>query len=112
MKENIAVLMDKIAEDYNRGDHLVLPQTLKNFRDVLFCYESPNYLKIFTRTGAKQDLSEQKAWGFVVKNHSSFKRGDILRAKGWKSPYFDMARGNVIDKDFSWVKWTGPAYMK
>tara|TARA_R110000824_G_scaffold5551_5_gene25625 strand:+ start:1518 stop:1856 length:339 start_codon:yes stop_codon:yes gene_type:complete len=112
LKENIAVLMDKIAEDYNRGDHLVLPQTLKNFRDTLFCEESPSYLKIFTRTGGKQDLSEQRAWGFVVKKHSDFKRGDILKAKGWKKPYVDKARGNVLDKDFSWVKWNGPAYMK
>ena len=110
MKENIDILMDKIAEDYNRGDHPVLPQNLSNFRDTLSYYEALNYIKICL--GAKQDLSDRKAWGFIVKNHSNFKRGDILRANGWKNPSFDRARGNIIDKDFSWVKWNGPVYMK
>ena len=111
LKENIDILLDKIEEDYNRRDHPMLPQNLSNFRDILFYQESSKYFKICLGDN-KYDLVDQKAWGFVIKNHSSFKRGDIMRAEGWNKPSFDMARGNVIDKDFSWVRWTGPAYMK
>ena len=63
-----------------------------------------NYIKI---------LHGGAVWGFVVNsdNDKMFKRGDILKAAGWASPARNRARGNVIERNFSWVQWTGPAYI-
>lgn len=52
-------------------------------------------------------------WGFIVKSDKDkkFKKGDILKAASWKAPARNVARGNIMDEDFSWVRWTGPAYL-
>jgi len=51
-------------------------------------------------------------WGFIVKGKDAkFQPGDILKAASWATPARNKARGNVLNGDFSWVKWTGPAYL-
>jgi hypothetical protein len=51
-------------------------------------------------------------WGFVVKeDDTQFKAGDILKAASWATPARNKARGNVLTQNFSWVQWTGPAYL-
>lgn len=51
-------------------------------------------------------------WGFVMKeDDKAFKAGDILKAASWATPARNKARGNVLAQNFSWVQWTGPAYL-
>lgn len=51
-------------------------------------------------------------WGFVMKeDDKQFKAGDILKAASWATPARNKARGNVLEQNFSWVQWTGPAYL-
>lgn len=65
------------------------------------------YIKITERNGGS-------AWGFVVNTDTDarFKRGDILKSAGFSTPARNKARGNIIDENFSWVRWTGPEYLK
>lgn len=58
-------------------------------------------------------VQKGSVWGFIVNSDSDkmFKRGDILKPASWASPARNRARGNVIEKNFSWVQWTGPAYI-
>jgi hypothetical protein len=51
-------------------------------------------------------------WGFVVNtdNDKKFRKGDILKAAGWKAPARNKPRGNVIDGGYS-IHWTGPHYL-
>ncbi len=58
------------------------------------------YIKIITGSSV---------WGFVVNRHDDkkFRFGDILKAAGWKAPARNFARGNVVDRDFKGVRWTG-----
>ena len=63
------------------------------------------YIKITQRNGGS-------VWGFVVlDDDKKFKAGDILKAAGWATPARNKARGNVLAQNFSWVQWTGPAYL-
>ena len=54
-------------------------------------------------------ITGNSVWGFVVRTHNDkkFRYGDILKAAGWNAPARNFARGNVIDKEFRCVRWTG-----
>ncbi len=54
-------------------------------------------------------ITGNSVWGFVVRTHDDkkFRYGDILKAAGWNAPARNFARGNVIDKEFRCVRWTG-----
>lgn len=58
-------------------------------------------------------VRDRSVWGFVVAvdNDKKFRKGDILKAAGWAAPERNKPRGNILDGDFSWVRWTGPAYL-
>ena len=38
---------------------------------------------------------------------SKFKAGDILKAASWKAPATNFVRGNLFEKTFDRVRWTG-----
>lgn len=58
-------------------------------------------------------ITGNSVWGFVVNTNSDklFQYGDILKAASWKTPARNKARGNVLNGDFSWVRWTGTEYL-
>lgn len=72
--------------------------------------------KLSATVGAKyiRIVSGGSAWGFVVNvdDDKKFARGDILKCAGWSTPARNRARGNVLTGDLSWVRWTGPEYLR
>lgn len=45
---------------------------------------------------------------FIVRHDTGkFKAGDILKAASWKTPATNFVRGNIFDKTFDRVRWTG-----
>jgi len=45
---------------------------------------------------------------FIVRNDTGkFKAGDILKAASWKTPATNFVRGNLFEKTFDRVRWTG-----
>jgi|TARA_Y100000296_G_scaffold66973_1_gene79360 hypothetical protein len=54
-------------------------------------------------------ITGSSVWGFVVRVHNDkkFRFGDILKAAGWAAPARNFARGNVVDRDFRSIHWTG-----
>ena len=78
-------IKDDMIADYNREIHY---------------YAGSKYIKVVTGSSV---------WGFVVKVHNDkkFRFGDILKAAGGKTPARNFARGNVIDREFRGVSWTG-----
>jgi len=109
--KNIEKLFELINRDYANfmynsgidGSKEVADRMIKEFAESLRVEEGRKYIKV---------IKDNSVWGFIVKkDDDKFKAGDILKAAGWRTPARNRARGNVIEADFSWVRWTGPAYI-
>jgi len=48
-----------------------------------------------------------KAFVVACDNDKKFEYGDILKPAGWKAPARNFRRGNVLDRSFNAVRWTG-----
>ena len=110
MDNAINELFKVIGEDYRqrsiRSEHHD-PERVDEFIDSLYVEEGRKYLKIIKKLG-----NQELVWGFIVKeDDKKFKAGDILKAASWAAPARNKARGNILDGDFSWVRWTGPEYL-
>ena len=116
MENQIQNLIEAIKSDYLSwgSKWLVKDQAQSDFKkqqNQKFCdglgYKvGKKYIKITEQGGGS-------VWGFVVNvdNDPKFKKGDILKAASWAAPARNQARGNVIEGNFNWVQWTGPAYL-
>ena len=103
-------LFKHIGEDYRqrsiRSDYHD-PERVNEFIDSLYVEEGRKYLKVIKKLG-----NQEMVWGFVMKeDDKKFRAGDILKAASWSAPARNKARGNILDNDFSWVRWTGPEYL-
>ena len=114
MEKQIQKLIDVIKADYaNWGtatDDSIKQKMIDSFNSGLGFKAGKKYIKIMMGNGGTPMAS---VWGFVVNvdDDPKFKKGDILKAAGWATPARNQARGNVIEGNFDWVQWTGPAYL-
>lgn len=102
--QNLDKLMEAIRADYRNPPNRWPQRMLDEFDSGLTYQVGKKYIKIIQRNSV---------WGFIVNVHddSQFRYGDILKAESWAKPARNAARGNVPAQDFSWVRWTGPAYL-
>ena len=57
-------------------------------------------------------VRENGVFCFIVREDSGkFKKGDILKAAGYRAPARNSARGNVLEGNYA-IQWTGPLYLK
>ena len=57
-------------------------------------------------------VRENGVFCFIVREDSGkFKKGDILKAAGYRAPAKNSARGNVLTGNYN-IQWTGPLYLK
>lgn len=114
MKPKIEFLLEVIKSDYSEfmsrsrstieGSEKIAKQMIEEFNEGLTVKEGNKYIKI---------IEGRRVWGFIVNvdNDKKFRRGDILKPAGWATPARNKPRGNICDGDYSWVRWTGPAYL-
>jgi hypothetical protein len=109
-------LFDAIGKDYaqwrSRGEY-GSENDYGEMVDNLHIEEGRKYLKVVKKFG-----DQEMVWGFIVKEDEpkkegkwDFKAGDILKAATWSAPARNKPRGNILQGDFSWVRWTGPEYL-
>ncbi len=114
MENQIQNLIDVIKADYACWgiwtDDGIKERMIDSFNSGLGFKVGKKYIKILVGNGGYPMSS---VWGFVVNvdNDPKFKKGDILYPAGWAGPARNQARGNVIEGNFNWVQWTGPAYL-
>ena len=108
MNEALDNLVDAMVEDYARWRKSGQDRNdVDRFHAGIDFEEGRKYIKVVKKLG-----NQMMVWGFVVKeDDKKFRAGDILKAAGWAAPARNKPRGNVLDGDFSWVRWTGPEYL-
>ena len=109
MQDAIKKLLIDIYSDYerwiNRGPNAESENCKakkQRFKTGLSFSEGPKYIRI---------INDGSVWAFIVKNDDGkFRRGDILKAAGWKTPARNQARGNILDGYAP--RWLGPATLR
>ena len=108
----IEVLKDVIADDYVGWTNALDFQADKSvevkrdeFKGKLSIAKGKKYWKV---------IADHSCWGFIVATDGDklFKKGDILFSAGWSKPARNAPRGNILDGNFTGVRWTGPAYLR
>lgn len=107
MKEQINKLIEVIKADYAKfmnKDTEVQKQMREDFNNSIKVLYGSKYIKI---------VKDGSVWGFIVNTDSDkkFRKGDILKPAGYKTPARNAARGNILDGGYS-ISWTGPFYLK
>jgi len=108
----IEVLKDVIADDYvgwtnnlEMNKHINDDSKRDEFKGRLSVSKGKKYWKV---------IADHSCWGFIVATDGDklFKKGDILFSAGWSKPARNAPRGNILDGNFTGVRWTGPAYLR
>jgi hypothetical protein len=103
MRRRLSILTDKIVEDYIKDfEEGVISEMIINIKSKISYQCSRKYIKV---------MGKHSVWGFIVNVHDDpkFKYGDILKAKSWRGPERNFARGNIFDDDgFTNVLWQCP----
>ena len=110
LKDGITNMMLGAKDDYIRmstsgGKELTgySKEQVDNWDNKTKISEGKKYIKIVQDTGV---------FAFVMKEDSGkFKKGDILKAAGYRAPARNSARGNVLEGNYA-IQWTGPLYLK
>ena len=110
MENALNKLHKAIVNDYARRCERAeygKPEQVVEFAENLSFEYGRKYIKVVKKLG-----QQSMVWGFVQKeDDKKFRAGDILKAASWSAPARNKARGNILDDDFSWVRWTGPEYL-
>ena len=110
MENALNKLHKAIVNDFARRDAMSEysnSERVVEFAENLSFEYGRKYIKVVKKLG-----QQSMVWGFIVNGEDRvFRKGDILKAAGWSAPARNKARGNILDGDFSWVRWTGPEYL-
>jgi len=102
---SINFLLDNITNKFERfarkSGFGAVEEKVQKFADELNVEHGRKYIKI---------LSGNRVWGFINLGNHDFEYGDILKAKNFKTPSLNQARGNIFE-DVYHIDWTGPLYI-
>ena len=113
LEAGIEAIKEASIEDYNlrtednSNEYNIRDNMRKEFAEGLAHSVGQKYIKVITRSDTQPSVHS-----FVVAtdSDSKFRKGDVLKPAGWKTPARNKARGNIFDGDFP-MQWTGPLYL-
>ena len=110
MKEGMEMMLEHMRADYcgwSRSgfrdiSEEILSDSEKRYCDGLHYTVGQKYIKVISESGSVS--------GFIVntENHKKFALADILKPAGWRGPAKNFARGNILERNFSRLRWPGP----
>ena len=78
-------------------------EQVDNWDNMIRTEDGQKYIRVVRENGV---------FCFIVREDSGkFKKGDILKAAGYRAPARNSARGNVLEGNYA-IQWTGPLYLK
>ena len=97
---------DSTSYDGSKTKTEIRTKMEEQFKNGWTIEEGKKYISIYKTLGNQKSI-----WGGVVKEDGGkFKKGDILKAAGYKKFAMNAARGNVLEGNFG-VVWTGANYL-
>lgn len=107
--DGLVAMIGIIQEDYAklRGPFIsdeTSTKMIKKFNEEIHFDKGSKFIRIWTGTSCHSFLA---MYDFTTSDGKSFRKGDILKCASWKAPALNFPRGNVLDGDFSRVRWTG-----
>ena len=110
LKDGITNMMLGAKNDYIRmstsgGKELTgySKEQVDNWENSFRLHTGKKYIRV---------VKENGVFCFIVREDSGkFKKGDILKAAGYRAPARNSARGNVLTGNYA-IQWTGPLYLK
>ena len=111
LDEGIKNLMAGAKKDYERWSTRNGQEELKGYsKEQVDNWE--NSFRLHTGKKYIRVVKENGVFCFIVREDSGkFKKGDILKAAGYRAPALNSARGNVLTGNYA-IQWTGPLYLK
>ena len=106
-------MLDHMREDYKNWSELssrydgVSESRLTIRDDMVKEYNSSLTYRMGKKYVKVTDGRSVKAFVVACDNDKKFEYGDILKPAGWKAPARNFRRGNVLDRSFNAVRWTG-----
>ena len=111
--EGLDAMLDHMRSDYKNWSDLssrydgasesrlaIRDDMVKEYNSSLSYRMGKKYVKV-------HDGRSVKAFVVACDNDKKFEFGDILKPAGWKAPTRNFRRGNVLDRTFNGVHWTG-----
>lgn len=104
MVAGVETLVDIAKNDYRNfmgnGNTDVRMHMIAEYEGNIRYQVGSKYIKVIQRNSVHS---------FIVNTDKDkkFRKGDILKPAGWAAPARNFARGNVLDGDFSNIRWTG-----
>ena len=110
MNKELKVLVEKLCEDLTNAMHTrwehTRGKTTHNYS------VGQKYIRIYS----EENGSMKSAWGFInKKDFNHFKKGDVLKCAGWKTPALNQPRGNLFngyDINPNSMRLYGPDYLR
>ena len=101
--EGLDAMLDHMNDSYRewmKTDDPIKKRMCNEYHASLHYYMGKKYVKV-------TDGSSVKAFVVACEDDKKFAYGDILKPAGWKTPARNFRRGNVLDRTFDRVRWTG-----
>ena len=104
--EGLDAMLDHMRADYALWSDLgddpngTRARMTEEYSASLTYYMGKKYVKI-------TDGRSVKAFVVACTDDRKFEYGDILKPAGWRAPARNFRRGNVLDRTFDRVRWTG-----
>ena len=105
LESGIEAIKEASIEDYN--NMWARDDMRKEYAEGFSYSVGKKYIKMISTPGSRSSV-----FCFIVATDSDkkFRKGDVLKPDGWKTPARNKARGNIFDGDFP-MAWTGPLYL-